>query len=435
MPIKGLTTNREPAFPRIGVLRKGGVKLNEKQPGKDLTYFRFDSDDKQAVQDFEATYGKEPATINVYLPFPTPDENFQAWQEEYKAGGLVHRCDGETMTVWQTPDGKYSNEPKPCPHVGKPRTNGFTLCKPVGRLTVIIPELRRFAYVTVGTTSKNDIMELTDNLNAVYAMRGTLQGIPFRLMRRPRMISTPKPDGGRARYEKWMLSIEADPAWVNVQIASMQRAALIAPDMKMLTGGRTVQVDTGEIFEDEEDVPSTTSLADVDEMDYDGDDEDYARTQSEIAKEFAAIKGPATGQTASEHTKATQSKQAAQGGKPDAFTTWANGIVEWALTTHRSGDTPCSEAQYDFLVSVIDKKIIGVDGAHNLVLSVLTGRPTTHENRVDKKLAGELLDYLLETKSVKNDDGTKAQVANEKHRPTYVKFIKWVYENSQKQSA
>lgn len=274
MAIKGLTTQREPAFPRIGTLRKGGEKPNEKQPGKDLTYFRFDSDDKQAVQDFEASYGKEPATINVYLPFPTPDENFQAWQEEYKAGGLVHRCDGETMTVWQTADGKYSNEPKPCPHVGKVRTSVNPYCKPVGRLTVIIPELRRFAYVTVGTTSKNDIMELTDNLNAVYAMRGTLQGIPFRLMRRPRMISTPKADGGRARYEKWMLSIEADPAWVSVQIASMQRASLIAPDMKMLTGGRTVQVDTGEIFEDEEDAPSVASLADVEPLDFDGSEED-----------------------------------------------------------------------------------------------------------------------------------------------------------------
>jgi hypothetical protein len=275
MPIKGLTTDREPAFPRIGTLRKGGVKPNEKQPGKDLTYFRFDSDDKQAVQDFEAVYGKEPDTINVYLPFPTPDENFQAWQEEYKAGGLVHRCDGETMTVWQTPDGKYSNEPKPCPHKGKERTSVNPFCKPVGRLTVIIPELRRFAYVTVGTTSKNDIMELTDNLNAVYAMRGTLQGIPFRLMRRPRMISTPKSDGGRARYEKWMLSIEADPAWVNVQIASMQRQSLIAPDVKMLTGGRAVQVDTGEIFEDDEPAPTiSSSLDDVDELDYgDGDDD------------------------------------------------------------------------------------------------------------------------------------------------------------------
>lgn len=274
MPIRGLTTDREPAFPRIGVLRKGGVKPNEKQPGKDLTYFRFDSDDKQAVQDFEATYGKEPATINVYLAYPTPDENFQAWQEEYKAGGLVHRCDGETMTVWQTPDGKYSNEPKPCPYKGMARTSVGTFCKPVGRLTVIIPELRRFAYVTVGTTSKNDIMELTDNLNAVYAMRGTLQGIPFRLMRRPRMISTPKDGGGRARYEKWMLSIEADPAWVNVQIASMQRQAMIAPDVKMLTGGRTVQVDTGEIFDDEDEAPSITSLADVDAIPFDDEDED-----------------------------------------------------------------------------------------------------------------------------------------------------------------
>jgi len=305
MSIKGLTTDREPSFPRIGTLRKGSAKPNEKQPGKDLTYFRFDSDDKQAVKDFEAAYGKEPDTINVYLPFPTSDENFQAWQEEYRAGGLVHRCDGETMIVWQTPDGKYSNEPKPCPHVGKERTAVNPYCKPVGRLTVIIPELRRFAYVTVGTTSKNDIMELTDNLNAIFAMRGTLQGIPFRLMRRPRMISTPKADGTRARYEKWMLSIEADPAWVSVQIANMQKQAMLPPGVKMLASGHAILEDTGEIFEDEEDAPSIASLDDIESLDY-GDE------TGDATDEFNAIRSVSIGQTATAHTKAQTSKQAAQ---------------------------------------------------------------------------------------------------------------------------
>jgi len=270
MPIIGLTTNREPAFPRIGVLRKGGAKPNEKQPGKDLTYFRFDSDDLQAVQDFEQAYGKEPATINVYLPFPTPDENFQAWQEEYKAGGLIHRCDGETMTLWLTPEGKYSTEPKPCPYKGKTLPTGQG-CKATGRLTVIVPELRRFAYVTALTNSKNDIMELTDNLNAVYAMRGTLQGIPFRLIRRPRMISTPKPDGSRARYEKWMLSLEVNPDWAQLQLESMRKQAMLPSGVKLLTSGQTVDSETGEIFDDDVDL---SSLDDVDQIEFSDDSED-----------------------------------------------------------------------------------------------------------------------------------------------------------------
>lgn len=268
MAIKGLTTDREPTFPRVGILRKGSKKPNEKQPGKDLTFFRFDTDNRQAEADFAAAYaskdGKiEPAEINCYLPFPTPDENFQAWKEEYRAGGLVHRCDGETMTVWATKDGKYSTTPAPCPYAGKAESG----CKPVGRLTLIIPELRRLAYVTLGTTSKHDIMEITDNINAVYALSGTLTGIPFKLCRRPRMISMPKADGTRARYEKWMVTIEVDPAWASQRILTMQQSAgLIAPPARvMLTDGRRVTIETGEIIDDE---PDDFTLADVDPLDF-----------------------------------------------------------------------------------------------------------------------------------------------------------------------
>lgn len=259
MPIKGLTTQREPSFPRIGVLRKGGEMSKSAdgrtKPGKDLQWFRFDTDDKAAGEDFSGAYGDEPATVNIYLPYSTPDENFQAWKEEYAAGGLVHRCDGEMMTVHLRPDGKYSTVAAPCPyHAGTmQRTAKAPGCKPVGRLMVIVPELRRFAYVTVLTTSVNDIMELTDNLNAIYAMRGSLQGVPMVLCRRPRMISTPTPDGKRARYEKWMLSVEVNPTWAQMQLENMRQVAYLpeTQEPRMLTDGRLVALDTGEIFDAE----------------------------------------------------------------------------------------------------------------------------------------------------------------------------------------
>lgn len=307
MPIIGLTTNREAAFPRIGVLRKGGEKQKNKDGkevyGKDLTYFRFDSEDKQAIGDFEQAYGKEPSSINVYLPFPTPDENFQAWQEEYRAGGLVHRCDGETMTVWLTAEGKYSNEPKACPyHAGTAqRTVKEPGCKATGRLTVIVPELRRFAYVTSLTNSKNDIMELTDNLNAVYAMRGTLQGIPFRLIRRPRMISTPKADGSRARYEKWMLSLEVNPDWAALQLESMRKQAMLPVGQKLLGSGHIVDNVTGEVIDDED--SDLSNLDSVGDMDWDVDD-----TQATASDEFGDIPSVPKGQTSSTHTAAQAAK-------------------------------------------------------------------------------------------------------------------------------
>ncbi len=236
MAIKRLV--REASFPKVGVLRKGGVRPESgKAPGKDLTYFRFDSDDARANAHFRATYGDEPTMINVFLPHQTAAQNFSCWQEAYVAGGLMHRCDGETCVIWL--DGKkYSTEPKPCP-------GG---CKEVGRLMVIIPELQRFAYVTVETHSINDIIRLQENLQAVEFLRGDMRGIPFILKRTPVEISTPTPDGKRARREKWLLSIEVDPAWAALQLESMHRAALTVngatmDESRMLTTAYTEDED------------------------------------------------------------------------------------------------------------------------------------------------------------------------------------------------
>lgn len=237
MAIKRLT--REASFPLIGKLRKGGVRPESgKQPGKDLTYFRFDTDDAHAMQRFAAAYGNEPAQVNVFLPHQTAAANFSCWQEAYVAGGLTHRCDGETCVIWL--DGtKYRTDPKPCP-------GG---CKEVGRLMVIIPELQRFAYVTVETHSINDIIRLQENLQAVEFLRGDLRGIPFILKRTPVEISTPTADGKRSRREKWLLSIEVDPVWASLQLEAMHRAALTV-------GGATVDESrmlTTAYDEDEED--------------------------------------------------------------------------------------------------------------------------------------------------------------------------------------
>ncbi len=255
MAIKRLA--REASFPNIGKLRKGGARPeNGKAPGKDLTYFRFDTDDERAAKMFHAVYGDEPKEINVYLPHQTAEQNFQCWQEAYVSGGLTHRCDGETCVIWL--DGKtYRTDPKPCP-------GG---CKEVGRLMVIIPELQRFAYVTVETHSINDIMTLTENLQAVEFLRGDLRGIPFVLKRRPKEISTPTADGKRARREKWLLSIEVDPAWAALQLDSMHRAALgvsggTADESRMLTTGYVDEDDDeveGEVADTPIIVPATVA--------------------------------------------------------------------------------------------------------------------------------------------------------------------------------
>ena len=216
MPIKGLT-DRAASLPQIGTLRKGDKKLSATARGKDLDYFRFVTEDPEASSAFFAAYGALPRQINVFLPFATVDENFEAWMEEYTASSLRHRCDGETCVLWLKADGTYSTEPRDCP-------GG---CKQTGRLKVVIPELGRLAIVTVMMTSKNDILNLHSSLLALFQTQatGSLCGIPLILRRVEKKISTPR-DGKRVRVTKWLLQIEAQPRWVALQLQEQERRAL-----------------------------------------------------------------------------------------------------------------------------------------------------------------------------------------------------------------
>ena len=254
MPIKRYQ-DTAPSFPELGQLRKGAPKESNR-PGKNLTYFRFTSSDPEAVDVFTSAYGDEPRLINCFLPFAYTDENWDEWQEEYVAGGLVHRCDGDMMVLWQKEDGSYSTDPRPCPfmHGEKAPTKAHPGCKPVGRLKIIIPELRRLAYVTALTTSEHDVRNLGKQLRALEAMYGSLRRIPLQLRRSKKKISTPGSDGTRVRRDEWLLSIEAAPSWVDWQLATQQGSVVhelpapatpALPDGAIIVNGKTGEVLSG----------------------------------------------------------------------------------------------------------------------------------------------------------------------------------------------
>ena len=257
MPILPLQRNRAPQFPCIGKLRKGGAKRRNAQGkeimGVDLNYFRFTTDDAHVAETFAAYYGAQPQSIDVFLPYATTAENFGAWLEEYTAGGMARRCDGETQHFHRDADGKGNTTPVKCERLCGRKCG----CKEVGRLAVIVPQLARLASVTVETHSLYDIMQLTENLQAAEALRGDLRGIPFILSRRDREISTPGEGGKRTRRTKSLLFIEPNPEWVARQLESMRLAALPivdvpalqAPAMRRITGPVTVDADD---FDDEE---------------------------------------------------------------------------------------------------------------------------------------------------------------------------------------
>jgi len=293
--IKGLTDNVIPRFPRLGKLRKGGEKpATGNKPGLELNYFRFTSENPAIVEAFHEAYGTQPAMLRVYLPYPSTEMNFSTWKEAWAAGGLVHRCDGETCQIWRTPDGKYSQVPKPCP-------GG---CKEVGRLEVILPELFTagfVGYVTLETHSLHDLMNITATLEAVRQSAqdrpNGLQGIEFVLRRKKERISTPDGNGGRASREKWLVSIEPVPSWAQTYLAmASSTLAIEAPRVDMLTG---------EIMDGDED----------DE----GDDNGVIEGTATVVTE---TKAPANGQQAQD---------------PPGFAVWAdwrnaNDAKAWAMT-------------------------------------------------------------------------------------------------------
>ena len=249
MGILGLT-DRPASFPQIGILRKGAPKP-ERGPGRDLKHFRFDSDDQNAAGAFRTVYGDEPTSIRVYLPFATANENFEAWQEHWTAGALQHRCDGEMCVLWLNGQ-RYSQQAVPCPHRALAKDERDR-CKPTGRLKVVIPELRRLAYVTVLTGSIHDIIALTEQITALEQLRGDLRGIPMIVRRTPREISMPSSNGKRTRVEKWLISIEAAPSWVDLQLQAQERAALPSgAAAQPLLPAPAADASSGEVWPDDE---------------------------------------------------------------------------------------------------------------------------------------------------------------------------------------
>lgn len=225
MPIIGLTDNVEPQFPRLGKLRKGGPK-GASGFGKDLDHFRFTSERQEIVDAFEDAYGKTPQVIpQVYLPHPDALHNFPSWREEWAASGLQHRCDGVTCTISRQ-GGGYTQEGKACPYAKLP--DAKKRCKPVGRLSLILPKLINagyVGYVTLETHSKHDLMRITGALMAVGSAPQGVGGVPFELRRYEDSISTPGKDGKRATRKKWFVALVPEPSFVECQLALAREAA------------------------------------------------------------------------------------------------------------------------------------------------------------------------------------------------------------------
>jgi hypothetical protein len=148
---------------------------------------------------------------------------------------LVHRCDGELMTVWLEKD-KYVHGSKACTGGHE---KGDYMNDAIGRLDIIVPELIEagfVGYVTLETHSKHDILNILSVLQATYETRTEnplgLRGILFNLRRVQESITTPgfgNQAGKRSRVNKWLVRLEPVADWVRLQI-EMANAAQMLPE-------------------------------------------------------------------------------------------------------------------------------------------------------------------------------------------------------------
>ena len=262
MAIKNMT-DKGLSFPQIGMIRKG-AKKETNAPGKDLPYFRveFAETEKKSAADFLATYKDQPRTLRIILPFNDIPRMWDAWYEAYTAGRMVARSDGEYIIYQCAHDGTIlvkdgvdvaTGLPKPHPvdmWAGNDYKGNGVKFKAVGRLNVIIPELKRAAYLTLQTTSIHDITNISAQLAGFYALNaGQIAGIPFYLRRTPRAVSVPKPDGSRVRMMKSLISIEADPDWVALKLDSLKTLALPNIDLLLPATQEELPTDDGSDYD------------------------------------------------------------------------------------------------------------------------------------------------------------------------------------------
>ena len=320
MPIKGMTDELAVArFPRLGKLRKGAEKQNNR-PGKNLeNYFRFTSPNPAIERAFLAAYGDKPNEIEVELPYADIEDNFPTWYELWSGGGLVHRCDSKTMYLWQDQRGEYQQTAKPCPFanlIGTEERRKAGACVPCGTLNLIIPALldaNYIGYVTMETHAKGDILAIHSVLLAVANECGEhgLQGVGWTLFRQTENISTPGKDGKRMRRDDSQVRLVPSARWVRAQQAKLSRIAYqqIEADDMVIEGesedvtGLPPRVSSPVVRNDEEE----PIKVDAELVDDDDDDAPAKKPPTPLApekKEWDASTTPlATGDPAAEAKK------------------------------------------------------------------------------------------------------------------------------------
>ena len=142
------------------------------------------SNNKRAIEQLRDVYGgtiapfaagpagtlqleTDTSTIRVVLPAEPLEDSFY---ERWSGGGLLRKCDGETMKAFP----KDGSEPfdKPC----ECRAVGLTVCAPKTRLSVIIPDVGLGGIWRMDTGSEYALDEIPASVELIQAV--STRGFP-----------------------------------------------------------------------------------------------------------------------------------------------------------------------------------------------------------------------------------------------------------------
>lgn len=280
MAIKDIQKKDKPGLSRAGVIRLG-YKVKKCKKCKTANLAGLTKCHKCGNADFgpeyptpadhfvltdapgvtEAIGTPKPKELRIYFPFNEIEQVFPAFHQYWVASALVCRGDGEHILYGidpqkgdvivrdgqalrefesSAPSGNVKFRPGDsvvCPGLSHHLYKKCEHCKPNAMLIVLLRDVPRLAYWQIATTSIHNIVRLTEQLTYIQQTIGRLQGVPFILKLKPEKISVPKSGGnGRMRTEKYLLSLEVDPEWVNrlmlaqSELSDPMRLAAEVPD-------------------------------------------------------------------------------------------------------------------------------------------------------------------------------------------------------------
>ena len=222
-------------LPRLGKIRLGEKATNVSGTPYPRKWDHFNFKD---VPEVAKVYGGNCRAINIMFPVEDIDIYFEQARKAYRQSGLFCKCDdglNATRVRVGPADGTNPKVPKgtimdslgevwiaeksldvevghmfelPCNPEECPLASGeHPMCKPIGRLLFLMPDIPRFGCYEISTTSFNSMVQVNSSIAMIRALVGRISMIPLTLKLVPTTVT---PHGKKTTVYTLELTIEGN---------------------------------------------------------------------------------------------------------------------------------------------------------------------------------------------------------------------------------